>query len=309
MAGIIQQLEAVGDHAELAGAHMAVFMASWMRSRATPAASAGRRAVEHARLAGDRNQLANALVWLQAPLMLGPGNIDAMQGWLAEAERLDRGPLVQIGIEQAHGYMALMAGDFAESRRRLVTVDETYASLGMELLRSAIGQWRTDVELCAGDATAAVRGAREGYDLGTRLGDHSYHPTTGAWLARALAAAGDLAEAERVALAAEEESAAVDVINFAMTREVLARVRLAADAQEEAERLARESVDFSLQTDFPVFQGDSLLILGEVLRARGDEHAAITCFDQALALYESKGDRPLVAHTRDLLANAQPAAG
>jgi class 3 adenylate cyclase len=306
--GVIEQLEAAGDHSELARAHMAVFMAFWMRSLAVPSTAAGRRSAEHARLADDRAQLASALAWIQAPLMFGPEGTDAMERWIAEAASLDLGPFVQIGIEQAYAHLALMAGDFAEARRRLLAADALYAAVGMELLRSAMGQFAAQLELSAGDAAAAVRAARESYDLGTLIGDHSYHPTTGAWLARALAAAGDHAEAERVALAVEEESASVDIVNFVMSREVLARVRLAAGALEEAERLARESLAFALQSDFPILQGESLLVLGEVLRAREDEEAATAAFERALALFESKGNRPAAARARDLLAAAQPAA-
>jgi class 3 adenylate cyclase/tetratricopeptide (TPR) repeat protein len=304
---VIEQLEARGDHRELTRAHRAVFMAHWMRSRAAPAAVAGARAVEHARLAGDRGQLADAGGWTVGPVMIGPNGPEALERWIAETEPLDAGPVLEVAVEMARAHLALMRGDFDEARRRHTTMDALYATIGFDLLRSALGQGWAQLELAAGRPTVAVRLAREYYDLGTRLGDRSYHPTTGAWLARALAAVGEHEEAKRMALAVEEESASVDIINFAISREVLARVRMAERALEDAERHAREAVDFAFQTDFPITQGEALLALGEVLRARGEEAEAAASFERALALFELKGDQPSAAKARALLEAPQPA--
>jgi Flp pilus assembly protein TadD len=71
---------------------------------------------------------------------------------------------------------------------------------------------------------------------------------------------------------------------------------------EEAERLGREAVNWSQRTDFLNWRGDVLLDLAEVLRAAGKPDEARTAVEQALALYEQKGNVVSANAARRLLA-------
>jgi len=148
-----------------------------------------------------------------------------------------------------------MDGDFAESRRQMGMADEAFGALGFELLRSASGQFYAQIELAAGNADEAARLARKYYEIGGSLGDTAYRPTTGAHLAAALAAGGKLDEAEAVANEVDEMSADADVVNFAMTRAARAQIAAARGDRERAKELAREGIDFALQTDFILWHG------------------------------------------------------
>ena len=75
----------------------------------------------------------------------------------------------------------------------------------------------------------------------------------------------------------------------------------------EAERLAREAVDFSLRSDSPLSQGEALSDLGEVLEAAGRRDEATAALREALDCYERKPIIPLARRTRERLAALQPA--
>ena len=72
-----------------------------------------------------------------------------------------------------------------------------------------------------------------------------------------------------------------------------ARAKLLARAGdvEAAERLAREAVALAEETpDFLLLRGDAVLDLGEVLAATRERPAAVGATEEALELYERKGN-------------------
>jgi len=60
---------------------------------------------------------------------------------------------------------------------------------------------------------------------------------------------------------------------------------------DEGETLARAALELAMQTDAPVLQADALSALSEVLGAAGRRSDALQAAEQAMALYEAKGDR------------------
>ena len=72
----------------LARAYMARFWIEWPRCRAGPTGSAARQAAEHARRAGDRAVLSDALGWLCGTTIHGPAADPAtMQATVTTAEQ------------------------------------------------------------------------------------------------------------------------------------------------------------------------------------------------------------------------------
>jgi ATP/maltotriose-dependent transcriptional regulator MalT len=252
---LIEELEARGDDAMLAKAHMAMFTAHWMRSNARRSAQARAAAVEHARRSGDQALLSESLMWHAAPLIYGPTDRDTAARWADETEAAAETPLMTASVGMVRAHVALMDGDFDEARRQMRMADDAFGALGYELLRSASGQFYAQIEIAAGNPAEAVRTARESWDYGGSLGDTSYRPTTGAWLATALLEGGKPDEAEAMALEVDEMSAEADIVNFAMTRGVRARVAAQRGDRERAEALAREGIDFALETDFTLVHG------------------------------------------------------
>jgi hypothetical protein len=100
---------------------------------------------------------------------------------------------------------------------------------------------------------------------------------------------------------AEELSLPEDAMNFALTHEVRARLALADDDSEAAERWARSAVAQTLQTDFVLHQARAHLNLARVLAALGQRDEATAEANAALELYELKGDVPGGEHAHALL--------
>jgi ATP/maltotriose-dependent transcriptional regulator MalT len=284
---LIAELEARGDDANLARAYMALVNAHWMRSQALLSSEAREAAVHHAQRAGDAGMLADARALGAGAVIFGPADRDAVRRWIDEAER-DGSDLplsaAWLALTRLHG--ALMDGDFAEARRQLAIEDEAFVTVGYELVHSATGQFAALIETAAGNAAEAERVARESWDYGGKLGDTSYRPTTGGHLARALAALGRYDEALAIADEVDAMSADADVINFAMTRGVRAEAAAANGDAARAKQLAREGIEFALQTDFPIFHGFAYEILHKVDPENTDAR------ERMLECYRIKGYKP-----------------
>jgi tetratricopeptide (TPR) repeat protein len=133
------------------------------------------------------------------------------------------------------------------------------------------------------------------------LGDRSFRSTNQALLALVCERLGD----RDAALAAIQQSlelgAEEDVVNYAITGGVRARLALADRDPEKAEHWARSGVEYALRTDFLFIQGRAKLELARALVAGGKRDEAIAEARGALELLEAKGDLPSVALARALL--------
>ena len=153
------------------------------------------------------------------------------------------------------------------------------------------------MELLAGDPAAAAEFAEEGCLLFEQAGDKSWLSTAVGMLAQALYELGRLDEADASAARAAELGASDDAITQMLWRQVQAKVLARSDEPDEAERLAREAIAIGAETDMPTSLGDAYSDLAEVLTLAdrtSDAHAAL---QQALALYERKGDLVMVERT------------
>ena len=71
---------------------------------------------------------------------------------------------------------------------------------------------------------------------------------------------------------------------------------------DEAERLAREAIEYAATTDFLPGHGDALADLAEVLELAGRPEEAARTLEEAIELYERKGNRLATDMARARLA-------
>ena len=145
------------------------------------------------------------------------------------------------------------------------------------------------IELLAGDAEAAERELRTGYDMLVEIGDVHVRPTLAAYLAAVLVEESGLEDAEALAFYAESHSWEDDIVTQVMWRVARAQIQAHRGEAVEAERLGREAVDLAAPTDFLDLQATALLALARVLRQGGSPEAA-TVAAEAQAVYERKGN-------------------
>jgi tetratricopeptide (TPR) repeat protein len=162
-----------------------------------------------------------------------------------------------------------------------------------------------EIALIEGDWETAASSLQRACELQEASGNTGHLSTYAPRLGNVLCTLGRYEEAERLALTGRELGPPDDVLTQQEWRRTLALVRSAQGEHAEAEQLAREAVQFALQTDSPLYQGNTFSDLATVLEAAGRRDEAITSLHQALEYYEDKPIIPLARRVRERLAANQ----
>jgi ATP/maltotriose-dependent transcriptional regulator MalT len=223
-------------------------------------------------------------------IQLGPTPVDAAidraQLFLRESEG-DR--LLTASILSSLAMLLAMRGEFDEARAQWARALAFWDELGMAHHRAIYAIDASTIELLAGDAEAAERELRTGYDMLVEIGDVHLRPTLAAYLAAVLVEEGGLEDAEALASYAESHSWEDDIVTQVMWRAARAQIQAHTGEAAEAERLARKAVDLAAPTDFLELQAAALLALARVLRKAGSPEAASVAA-RAQAVYQRKGN-------------------
>jgi class 3 adenylate cyclase len=298
--------EASGDEVGLLRAWLLVADAHWVRSRYAPMEDVLERAHGYAVRAGDRRAMSWILGTMCRVALVGPMAVEEGIHRCREIrEEYPGEPTLQPVIDSMLAVLEAMRGRFEAARGHYRRSDAAFDELGLAVQLASLRMYAGWAELIAGDAAAAERELRIGYDALERMGEHSYLSTTAAFLARAVFAQGRDDEAERLTAVVDETAAEHDRITHAMWRGTRARI-LARRDDPAAEGLARESVELAFGTDCLNMQADALVDLSETLRliGRGDEATEVAV--QAVERYEAKGNAVSAAAMGALERTAPP---
>jgi class 3 adenylate cyclase/tetratricopeptide (TPR) repeat protein len=253
-------------------------------------AAALEHALEHARRAGDAREASRAAVALMQAIQFGPTPVDAAidraRLFLPESEG---DQLLTASILSSLGVLLAMHGEFGEARAHWARARAFWDELGTTHHRAIGAMDASAIELLAGDAEAAERELRTGYEILVEIDDVHLRPTLAAYLAAVLVEEGNLGDAEALASYAESHSWEDDIVTEVMWRVARAQIAAQRGKSAEAERLAREAVELAAPTDFMELQATALLALARVLRAAGSPEAA-SAAAEAQAVYERKGN-------------------
>ncbi|HET9323080.1 MAG TPA: adenylate/guanylate cyclase domain-containing protein [Gaiellaceae bacterium] len=299
--------EAGGDQLGLSRAWALVAEAQWFRSQFAMMEDVLGRARVYAERAGDRRTMSWILGAMCRVAVVGPLPVDeGIRRCTAIREEARGEPALQPVVESMLAVLEAMRGRFDVARGHYRESQRAFEELGFTFRLASYRMYSGWTELIAGNAQAAERELRIGYEVLDSMGERSTVSTVAAFLARAVLAQGRLDEAGRLSEVSEETASADDPITQAMWRGTRARVIAAGRSHADAERFARESVELSLETDCVNMQADALVDLAETLRLlrRPDETGDI--LEQAIDLYEKKGNVTSAAAVRPLLAAQQP---
>jgi tetratricopeptide (TPR) repeat protein len=117
-------------------------------------------------------------------------------------------------------------------------------------------------------------------------------------LASSLCSLGRLDEAIELTVTAEAITPNDDVAAQMLWRQARARILARRGDHGEAKRLARGAVALAEDTDMVNFQADALADFAEIDRLAGRTDEAREHLEQALALYEQKGNLAAAASVR-----------
>jgi class 3 adenylate cyclase/tetratricopeptide (TPR) repeat protein len=165
-----------------------------------------------------------------------------------------------------------------------------------------------NIALIAGDWEAAASFLRPLCERLEESGRTAQLSTYAPRLGNVLCALGSYDEAAEFAQLGHELSDLDpdDVLTQEEWRRAQALVHSARGEHVEAEQRAREAVEFGLQTDSPLRQGDGFRDLATVLEAAGRRNEAVAALERALECYELKPIIPLARRVRERLSALQP---
>jgi tetratricopeptide (TPR) repeat protein len=307
LAALVEQalpvFEAADDDLALYIGYSALGQVAGSRGQWDAVLDAYERAFVHAQRAGLPHELGG---WRASARLFGTTPVSELLAWLDEQEA--RGARSSY-LRRFRGRALAKLGRFDEARSLLADVRAELAERGGGIaLAGMTGQASVDVELLAGDPTAAVEFGAEGCRSLDELGEQGHLSTAAGMLAQALYALDRLEEADAWAGRAAELGASDDSATQMLWRQVRAKVFARRGEHAEAERLAREAVAIGEETDTIDAQGDTYADLAEVLSLAGRPKEATEALEQALARYERKGNLVMAQRAQMRLAELQDAA-
>jgi tetratricopeptide (TPR) repeat protein len=197
--------EEAGDELGLARAWDLIGSLHHGQGQSAAAQDAWERSIEHARRAGSRPDELSGLTWLAGVAVWGPlHRTDARRRCEEILERV-RGDLDEEGhILGLLGCLCALEGKFDEARELHARRTAIFEELALEKSSAWTSHTAGWVEMLAGDAAAAGRILRRGYETLERMGARTQVQVVGSYLARALVMEGRYAEAEHLALTIEQ---------------------------------------------------------------------------------------------------------
>jgi ATP/maltotriose-dependent transcriptional regulator MalT len=209
---LIGVFERLGDDQSLARAWRQLGKVRMWLGACEAGAEALARALVFAERAGDHRERRETLTWLLLAYTFGPLPAEeAMRR--ADEIRLDPDGGLDVEAMALISVAALkaMQGDFDEARQEMAAGRAMYKELGSPVDWAGSAMISGRAELLAGDAAAAERELREGYETLEQLGETGYLSTIAALLAQAVLMQDRLDEAIQLSEASERASAPDDL--------------------------------------------------------------------------------------------------
>jgi tetratricopeptide (TPR) repeat protein len=302
----IAVFEEFGDEGGLARAWHVRGLVEWLLGRAGATEAAFERAARHARLAGDLREESEALAWIPLVSTWGSATVDeAIARSIEVVERGGGDRKVEAFALVTRGAAEAARGNVDQGRALVARGRTILLELGVTVDAAAMSQSAGMVEMQAGDPAAAERALREGFDTLSHLGEKAYLSSVAALLADALCSLGRDEEADGLTRISEENAAPSDMHSQIWWRNARAKVMSARGEIGEAERLARDAVTLSEDTEFLETQADALLTLAGVLQKAERIPEAAEVARAALARYERKGYAVRAGWARTLLSDLE----
>jgi predicted ATPase/class 3 adenylate cyclase len=271
------------------------------RGQSGQALKAHEHAFTHATAAGDERVEADARQHIGGCLFFGDRPVEEAISYadelLAQGDARARARSLQGVLGQAHA----MLGQFGTARKLIAERIAVQESFGNTFVATYARGELGAVEMLAGDPAAAEKHFKRSCDVLEEAGETGFLSTTVARLAEAVYAQGRFEEAEQYTHISEESAAPDDCISQILWRSVRAKAIASQGQLGDGEQLGREAVALARDTDNIDLRGDALLALAEVLRIAKRPDEPVPLIEEALRLYEQKGNVVSAGRARSLL--------
>ena len=293
----IAELEPLGDELALARAW-------WLKSAGDLAACRWRargeaieRALEHARRARAGAEMVGTVAGLFAQALLhGPTPVDEAITHVQDLrDELGLDAPLRSSIHTSLAGLLAMRGDFDEAHRVFRDAAATYEEFGLRFRRATQAFVGAQIELLAGDVTAAERELRASSAACDAIGAATSATTHRALLAEVVVRLGRFAEAEELAQRVAAEATPDDLIAHVLWRCALSRVRAHEGSAHEAVELATEARRLLAGAEFPMLAITALTAAAEAAAAADESTDAERLLAEARKIAEAKGAVAIVA--------------
>jgi DNA-binding SARP family transcriptional activator/class 3 adenylate cyclase len=300
----IEVFEGAGDDAALSRAGNLVWHLYQCIRGAPALRELAEGSVEHARRADSRIDTAWSHSLLGYSLLEGPTPVlEAVSRCEQLLAELESERLATASVNNQLAPLVAMLGRLEEARALITSSRanvEEYRMGGP--FQSALELASARVETLAGDRDATEAATRAAAEHSAEVADSWYHVVALIDLARAACDRDQPEECLRILDESERFPCPPDVemiVKRPATR-ALALARLG--RLEEAEALAREAVSNAAGREYLNYEADAVMVLAEVLRVAGRSQEAASALEDAVALYERKGNIVSSEKARALLA-------
>ena len=289
--GYIGRFEQWGDDLGLAEGGSLVGMIRFWQGRAAASELDYERALEHARLAGDRRQESEILRRWALAIESGPTPADeGIRRLLAILDQSHGDRKVEIGVSRARAGLEAMSGRSTEARELIAHADALARELGDQVALAAVFRDAGHVEMFAGDPVAAEIVDRRGFEILQHVGDHGHLASATPDLGDAIYAQGRYDEAAAMAEYAERLTIEGDVDAQVRVTQLKAKVLARRGRSHEAVAVAGEAVRLAAGTDYLELHAHALMSQTEVLRIAGRALDAASALREAIELQRRKGN-------------------
>lgn len=294
--------EAADDHDGLALAWRLRVGRNAFALRFGAAAEAAEQVVAHARAAGNRRYETRGASGYAQSALFGPTPVPEAIARCAELlAEVETDRRTSAFIRAALAQLTAMSGDIHDGRDLLAESRRQLSELGSHVLAASSSIDAAPIEILSGRLDAAEELLRNDHDALTEMGERYLLPSVDGLLARVLYALDRFDEADALAHSIRDIAMEDDVDAQAIWRSVHAMILARRGDTQDAIRLAVEAIDLRRRSDAPVMLADALTDFSEVLRFSGRDDEVRAVRNEALRLYEAKGDVVSAGRTRAML--------
>ena len=301
----VAALEAAGDLAGLADAWTLIGKMRLFIAPEPPGSDeeALERAIGYAQRSGNGRAERDATIWLMIILTMLRVPADAAIRRAEQALAAARDPLDKAIFGMGCAPVYAYAGRIAEARAAVAHSRTRWAESGAGFFWAICAHPAGLIEMAAGDAAAAEREMRGGYEALREAGERGYRASIAGVLADAVYCQGRLAEAQQLADEARDIAVTGDPDAHVRWRAVTAKLLARRGEFQAARELADEALALIPATTWPALLAETLTTKAEVLRLAGEPDEARDCLRQALDIYTERRAVPLAERARSALAD------
>jgi predicted ATPase/DNA-binding SARP family transcriptional activator len=297
-------LQSEGDLSGLAEAWLVAGRLRYDRAEWPAGQGALEQALAYARQSGNHRAEIQASNWLATSLSKLPIPADTAAARVEQLLQAASGePWAEASLLTVLSTLYAYTGRFSDGRAALARSRSILAGCGANL---GLGYWAIPaglVELAAGDAAAAERHLRQGYEaLRVITGERGAFGYLAALLAEALCELGRLNEAQEMTEEAESAAAPDDIDPHTQWRATRAKLLARRGEFSAARRLVGEAQALLPPASRPLPKAQTLVAEAEVNRLSGAPDQAAACLRAALRIYDDGRATSLAEKVRAALA-------